>query len=81
MIPIKLLAKRVYCLITGYHNMKERTMIRYCLRCGWMEIKEGDEWVTYDDVYDDSELSPSKEKILSEELFEYLDYAESKGWK
>lgn len=81
MIPIKLLAKRAACLMFGNHNFDEHTKLRWCLKCGWVEIKDNDVWIPYVDGDNEGDVSPEEQRVLADELMLFLNYAESKGWK
>lgn len=80
MIPIKLLAKRVVCVALNRHEFDEHTKLRWCLKCGLVEIKEGNRWIPYMEDYNDDDMSPEEMSILSDELWDYLRFTESKGW-
>ncbi len=71
--------KRLICLAFSQHEWDERTLIRWCVKCLWTQIKDPKEgWIYYGyDSYDDSWMTPQDEKRIADELFAYLEYGRS----
>ena len=71
--------KRLFCLAFSQHEWKERNLIRWCVKCLWLQIKDPKEgWIFYDfDNYDVDWMTWQDEKMISNELFEYLEYERS----
>ena len=71
--------KRLICLAFSQHEWDERTIIRWCVKCLWVQINDPKEgWTYYGyDAYDDSWMTWQHEKKIADELFEYLEYERS----
>jgi len=67
--------KRLTCVAFNRHEWDERSLLRWCVKCLWIQIKDPKGWTFYGyDSYDDSWMTPQDEKKVSEELFAYLEY-------
>lgn len=69
--------KRLICIAFNRHEWEERTLIRWCVKCLWVQINDPKEgWIFYGyDGYDDSWMTWQQQKKIADELFEYLDLA------
>ena len=72
--------KRLVCVALNRHKWKQRTLIRWCVKCTWMQINDPAEgWIYYDpELYDADWMTWQDQKRMSEELVEYLEFAETR---
>lgn len=81
MSRLKVLLYRIYDNLKDKHQWEERVHIRWCTRCGWIEIDDPVAgWVTYDfdKVY--LWITPREATKISKEFYEYLVMGEGRDW-
>ena len=72
--------KRLLCVARNQHKWEERTIIRWCVKCLWMQIKDPTTgWIYYDpEHYDSDWMTWQDQKIIADELLEYLEFSETR---
>jgi len=82
MSRLKVLIYRIYDNLRGKHQWEEKTLIRWCTRCGWVEIDDPERgWTFYGfEEYDDTWMTWREQKKVSKELFEYLETEGNEDW-
>jgi len=73
--------RRLFCILLDRHEWDERTIIRWCTKCLWVEVKHPTEgWTSFAraqtfliDSYNDDWMTPQDMKTMSDELFEYME--------
>lgn len=70
------IVKRLICLVFNRHEWDERTIIRWCTKCMWVEVKDPKGWTMLVENYDDDWMTPENMKAMADELLEYLELTE-----